>query len=59
MKILHVNNRFDWSGGAQTYLIQLIEKLEKRDVENVVVYSEKIQELRIIWNFLYREMKLK
>jgi len=40
MKILHINNKFDWSGGSQTYLIQLIEELEKRNVDNVVIYGE-------------------
>lgn len=41
IKILHINDKFDWSGGAETYLIQLVEELEKREIENIVIYGEK------------------
>lgn len=41
IKILHINDKFDWSGGAETYLIQLVEELGKRDIENIVIYGKK------------------
>lgn len=45
MKILHINGRFDWSGGSQTHLIQLIEELEKRNVDNIVIYGVQTSEI--------------
>ena len=45
VKILHINDRLNWSGGSQTYLIQLIEELEKRNVENIVIYGEQTYDI--------------
>ncbi len=41
LKILHINDRFDWSGGSQTYLTKLIAELEKKNIENSIIYGKK------------------
>jgi glycosyltransferase involved in cell wall biosynthesis len=39
MKILHLNEHLDYSGGIETYLLSLIPLLRKRDICSVVAYA--------------------
>ncbi|MFT5124743.1 MAG: glycosyltransferase involved in cell wall biosynthesis [Kiritimatiellia bacterium] len=48
MKVLHINDHLAWKGGVETYLLNLIPLLEKRGVQNHVLYGTGTSETPIL-----------